>query len=247
MAELVLYVGNNPDLTRYQDGDIVCAFNRRRIRACHAESICHVKHVPLNREGLNPSDSLPVHWFESTHQFKFQRVLDTVVRTNLITNEVDVIGKTPNAKGEYMNVDLFLKRRLKNPTHRIFGTPGSEFWYGGTIDASNTKLDRVWAKIEELTPKREADFQLWPLSDTEKKHFLTVLTDDFDDEQASIYETPVLGEAGNIAKKRQYKVDYANIADITARVPVETVRDKAQSVDIRFPAVLPISVVGRKS
>ena len=50
--ELLLKVGSNGPDPEYQDGDVVCAFNERRILCCHAEMICHVQKVELNSEGL---------------------------------------------------------------------------------------------------------------------------------------------------------------------------------------------------
>lgn len=232
MPELILKVGNDQAPDRYQDGDIICAFNRRRIRACHAEMICHVKHVSFNGDGLNPADSLPVHWFENTHQFKFERVSNKEIRrTNLLTLEEDIISDVPNEKGEYMDVPLYLARRKKHEMHRIFGTEGNEFWYGGNVDASNTKLDKVWEKIEELTVKREADHQLWPLSSTEKKHFLALPVDDFTEEERGEYESSELDNEGRVIKKRNNKVNYALLVSVQKLLNIQ---DKTKEVDLRL-------------
>ena len=115
--ELLLKVGSNGPDPEYQDGDVVCAFNERRILCCHAEMICHVQKVELNSEGLNPEDCLTRWMLEQFSQFKFERVSDTEVkRTNTLTGSSDIIDSTPNNDGEYMLVDQFLANKEKEMT-----------------------------------------------------------------------------------------------------------------------------------
>lgn len=231
MAELILKIGGvNDNPSRYQDGDIVCAFNNRRIRTVHAEHLCHVKDLPFNSDGLNPINTLPYYWHELTHQFKFERIARfEIQRTNLLTLESDVINATPNAKGEYMDVPLFIERQKQAPMHRIFGTEGREVWFGGNIDFSHAKLDKVWQKIEQMTPKREVDYQLWPLSSHEKKNFLALPVEDFDEATKAEYEKPEMnGE--EIVRKRKHKVDYAVLVSAEKLLDI---KDKTIEVDLR--------------
>src|SRR5687768_2274240 len=76
-------VGPDP---AYQDGDIICAFNRRRCRCVHAQHICHPWKATPNAHGLLALSTVVHDYFEKTHQYRFERVSRLeVLRTNLIT------------------------------------------------------------------------------------------------------------------------------------------------------------------
>jgi len=211
MPEIVLKIGIG---SNYEDGDIVCAFNCRRIRCVHAEQICHIKTAGFNSDGLRPLNSLPELFQKETYQYRFERVSKTEVkRINQITLEEEILSNIPNAKKEHIYLEEFLTRRKKHPTHRIFGTTGAEIWYGGRSDVSNFRLDTVWQKIEEKTELREVDYKDWPFSDAELSHFFVVPTDDFDEVQASELVSSINSEPdeeGNttIIKKRKNKVGF---------------------------------------
>ncbi|MCE9552378.1 MAG: hypothetical protein K8T91_03250 [Planctomycetes bacterium] len=70
MAELALKIGRGAD---YEEGDIVDAFNRLRIRRVHAEMICHVRHAGFTPQGLRP-DGLARAMHEICLQYRFERV-----------------------------------------------------------------------------------------------------------------------------------------------------------------------------
>lgn len=159
MAEILLYVTDEvrPD-TAYQDGDIVCAFNDRRILCCHAEMHCHPRKAPRNGSGLILVGSLAHRWYERTAQYRFERVSATEVRRTVIaTGESEIIGRTPNRNGEAMHVRAFVQRRKARPNHRLFGEDGAEVWYGGTTDVSMPAVAAVWDEIEQHSPLRRAD------------------------------------------------------------------------------------------
>jgi hypothetical protein len=211
MSEIILKIGPG---SNYEDGDIVCAFNNRRIRGIHAEQICHIKTIGLNADGLRQINSLPELFQKEVYQYRFERVSKTEVkRINQITLEEEIISNIPNAKREHIYLDEFLTRRKKNPNHRIFGTAGNEVWYGGITDVSNIRLDNIWQKIEERTEHREVNHKDWPCSDQELRHFFVVPTDDFDDAQAdelvsSIESKPDERGHKTIIKKRKSKVNF---------------------------------------
>lgn len=238
MAELIIKIGDNDGENGYKDGDVLCAFNSRRIKACHAEMICHVKHQPFNRDGLNPVGSLAQHWFENTHKYKFERIsTNEIRRTNLLTLEEDILSNTPNQAGEAMDVPSYIERQVRHERHRIFGSLGNEIWYGGKIDTSMEKIDAVWQKIEEQSPLREIDHRLWPLGNEDKKQFLALPVDDFDDATAVAYESPlmeVVSEDGKlkdkVLRRRNYSVDWRPL--LTQR-QVQDLEDSSISVDLR--------------
>jgi len=185
MAEILLYVTDDarPD-DAYQDGDIVCAFNDRRIRHVHAQMICDPRKEDFNSDGLRPLGGLGQHWFESTCEYRFERVnRHEVRRINLWTQETEVLGRTPNASGEAIDVTQYLARRLQNPKHQIFGAAGAEIWYGGgTAALDSTAVNAVWDRIETDTALLRDQHNLWPLTDRELQHFLAVPTLDMRDE-----------------------------------------------------------------
>jgi hypothetical protein len=250
MAELLLKIGDSPNPLGYKDGDILEAFNRRRIRNVHAQHICHIDKVKFNEHGLNPLDSLPFHYQQNVYQYKFERVQDAVVRTDLINGGIEVFGRTPNAKGEYIDVELFLAQRKKHPKHRIFGTEGHEVWFGGRIDNSNSKLDKVWTKIEAVTPFKEVDHQLWPLTEKEKQNYLAIPVDDFTDDDAGLWTSTVVADPEDdnspILAKRGFKIPYKDLPDVTSRVALSKILNKQERVDIRYPANIPKNVISKK-
>ncbi len=171
MAELALKIGTlGTNLSRdYQDGDILCAFNSRRIRCIHAQHICHRK-LAGGGVGVHRNDAhVARDWFELTHEFRFERVSGTeILRTTLADLTEELINGTPrliDGQMQHMDVEAYVRRRLAHDRHKIFGTAGSEVWYGGDTDVSNAAMDLVWAAIETKTPLREVDhtrFPVWP-------------------------------------------------------------------------------------
>lgn len=225
MAELLLKIG---DGSGFEDGDVLCAFNRRRTRCVHAQHICHVKSVGFNRDGCRPVDSLPFAFMERTHQFKFERVNSTqVVRTNLTTFSQDVLGPVANSEGERINVPEFIARRLQHANHAVFGTQGNEIWFGGNKDFSNPKLDLVWDAIQTRSAKRESDpeFQFWPMGRLDIRTHLAIRVDEFDDTEAEEFVKPMfertpggqdrLDQHGHriMARQRTHHVNWRQLAN----------------------------------
>ena len=182
-----------------EDGDCLCAFNRRRIRCCHAEVICHRRKRPKNNAGLNRRGDIQEDIYRFMHQYVFQRVTrHEVRRRDLVTLDEVIFSKVPqliDGKWQAMDVDLYIQRRVSFINHRIFGLAGSEVWFGGRKDMSHPKLNQVWNRIEnsdwlagEGTPKLEADHTLWPLSPREKARWLSVPVTDFNDARRSQLE-----------------------------------------------------------
>jgi hypothetical protein len=241
MAELLLKVGVG---TNFADGDVLCAFNRRRIRCCHAQHHCHFRKAPRNDSGLIVVSALARDWFEATHQYRFERVsAEQVKRVVIATSEEELFGPLPNARGEHIDVRRFLARRKLNPLHRIFGEDGMEYWYGGRIDMSHTKLDLVWNAIETKTLLREAAYRRWPMGERDLRSHLAIAVDDFDDVAAAALESPEIDDDGRtVLRKRLHRIDWeARLSlDSTTR---DAIRDRNQTVDIREATTFTRSVV----
>ena len=70
-------------------------------------------------------------FMEKTHAYKFERLnASELKRTNLDTEEEEVLSDIANANGEYIHIHDFLTHHLRNPRHKIFGSAGAEIWYG---------------------------------------------------------------------------------------------------------------------
>lgn len=225
MAEIIIKIGEG---SNYQDGDILCAFNRRIIRCCHAEHICHPWKAGLTAECLRPGDS-PAEWFEAiTSQYKFERISKTEVRRTDMTTDNKPTIHGPVGK-EHIDVEEFLKRRRKakapdgGPKLAIYGTLGAERWYGGRRDVSNAKLDAIWTKIEELTERREdeTEFSLWPFGFLDIRHHLAVRVEEFTDTEAnamvaSLVDDKQVDDNGSpiVVAKRKMQVKWRDLLDV---------------------------------
>ena len=173
--ELIVKIGN-PDgpQTSYRDGDVIQTFSTNGILLSNAENICNVNNFPLNPvTGLRDNDSLLMKFLELRNTYKFERVnSNDIRRTNMITEEEDILNTTPNDKGEYLHAYQFISRRLKSARHKIFGSSGSEIWYGKT--RSSTDLDALWNDIETHTDNLKENHTSWGFSPVEKRMFLAM-------------------------------------------------------------------------
>lgn len=236
VGTLVLKVGTIGPDPAYQDGDILCAFNRRRTRHVHAEHLCHPRLAQRASNGRIPLDHVSRAWFEATHQYRFTRVSPTtVVRENLWTHEVDVIGATPNERGEYMDVGLYVRRRQQAAGFGLFGPEGAEIWYGGNTRADTPALDAAWSAIEQHTSLREADFPDWPIGAQELRSHLVIRVDDFDDAEETALVAPVQDESGGtpvLVRKRARRLPWRDLHGMSA-ARIAQVEDRLTAVDIR--------------
>ena len=238
--ELLVKVGTSGLDPAYQDGDIVDAFSNERIATVHASHICDAAKFGFTDDGLRVADPLLIGWQSKRHRYICQRVGDTVERLDRETNQVDILGKTPNAKGEYIDAALYLARRLKNPRHMIFGGPGSEYWFSLQIQYD---INDIWAVIESHSDYRREDFNQWPLTETEKRHFLAVsCCGHRHGENVEISNPTVISRThsiygddspeAQIVAKRLWRVPYWDIANELG-LNVDDIRNQAKELDPR--------------
>lgn len=237
VGTLLLKVGTVGPEPAYQDGDIVCAFNRRRTRHVHANALCHPRRAQRQSNGLIAIDHVSRHYMERVHQYKFERVNhNTVVRTNLWTGDVDVVGATPNDKGEVIDVDLYVRRRRQAQGFGLFGSEGAEVWYGGSQRLDNATMTAVWNAIEEHSPEREANYGLWPLGTEELKHFLAIHVDDFDDAEEQALVAPEVDDSDpeNVItiRTRHRHLPWRELRGMTSQ-RIAQVTDRNIPIDIR--------------
>jgi hypothetical protein len=232
VPELALKVGTTPT---NDDGDILDAFSSRRIKAVHAQHACNAV-VETDGSGLRIRGTLAELILQETRQYKFIRSGSVITRVNRLTSESEDVS-------DQIKIALFLERRLSNPNHRIFGTPGNEVWYGGRTAYDAVTLDRVWAEIEKRTELREADHRQWPCGRQDLREHLIIPVDDFDDSTAEELKSPLIRLTGKTnpdtgepeterLKRRKHRVDWtADLGlDLEER---ELVLNKTITVDLR--------------
>ena len=256
--ELVLKVNSTSgDQSHYQDGDVIEAFSSTRIQFCHADMICHPNNFGFNSAGLRDRDTLLEKFMAKTSKYRFTRVNSTdVERLNLLTDVTDVVNDTPNADGEYMDVELFISRRITSLRHKVFGSElGQEVWYGDNAARDSVTSDAVWDEIETHSDYLKDDHANWPLSDIEKSTCLAVNCVGFKDstvrEVSSGTASSRRGSVTNqvddpdqpgevldeIVAKRQWQVPYWDLSSELG-IEVDDVRDRNKPVDARSSAPL---------
>lgn len=240
MADIVLKVGS---ASGYEDCDVLCAFNDRRISQVHAEHIAS----PKLRPDLNPRVGSADRGFivrgtltellcSKMFRYRFERQSKTAAkRIDLITKEELIIDGTPriiDGKLESMDVELFIKRRIMEDNHGIFGSEANAVWFGEARVPDKSNLSDVWDRIEDEAKLMRSDHTLYPLTDRERAVNLPISFADFDDEAASSYVSPLIDETG-VVKKRASLIEYPKIfADrsekINDRSLIEDLRDQVE-------------------
>lgn len=222
-AELLVKVGNRGG---FKDGDIIHAWNDKRIKKVFAQHICHVENTILNEDGLRNPNSLLEDYLKNTSKYKFERISKAEIRrTNLITLDQEVLSEKPNVSGEYIWVQEYIDYALKHPRHKIFGTKGNEYWYGGNRD-TEVQIDKVWDAIESKTPNNRIDKTVFPYSDNTLSKYYAITVDDFTD-----------ATGGDLTKnvangERKYKVDYKNLNGLSVS-DVQDIEDSKKKIDHR--------------
>lgn len=189
MAELVINVHGND---KYEDGDIIAAFNDNSILMTHAWHICDPKYAGFSSYGLRPY-SKSLLFFDCVYQYRFQRVNSTQVERIETDHSGNVISVETFGSPD-INVEAFIQRRIKNPKHRIFGSTGKEIWHGGRRDKSIEATNCSWEIIQNNCDCRNTagacpccgqDHTLWPLGKLDIRRFLCTKLVDFNDIEAT--------------------------------------------------------------
>jgi hypothetical protein len=232
MANFLLKIGAS---SGYEDGDIIVAPNRKRIRSVYASHICHVDKVPFNTDGLRSSDELNLIYMSKTHQYRFNRVSEKeILRTDLLTGMVELFSDTTE---QHIYVQEFINQQKTFGHHRIYGTSGNEFWFGKEIYPDHPVWNVVWGEIEQRTTERENKYKHFPFTEIEHRHFLPLTSqDDFNDETSSNYESSeyddtVVDEVGTptLVSKRKHTLEWR---DANLGLSVEDIQNKRKHVDV---------------
>lgn len=199
----------------YEDGDIIDIHNSNETLFKQAEQVTHPNKMPRKANGNLEEGNLLQDFYEESYQYKFERISANEVRrtkrfndvpteagvTYEPVNEVSIISNIPNAKGEVLHVDDFVR---KNQII-VFGETGSEYWYGGVIKTDNATVNNVWDNIETKSPEKRNP--VWQFSDTEKKHSAIIKVADMTANEVQELMKPLIDTDGKLTKKRAYKID----------------------------------------
>jgi len=94
----------------------------------------------------------------------------------------------------------------------MFGYPGREYWYGGGTKVTDTKLDKVWTKIESKTAHKKNNYTKFPFTDKEFGKYYVLKTDDFSNAEAAEFtasEVTINSEGEEeVLKQRKNKIDW---------------------------------------
>lgn len=211
-GNLIIYVGDDPSGS-YEDGDVMMAVNSKRMLDVNTQMIVgqNFKNALRNGDTYVIPNSLHDIYKANTMQYKFERISQTEVkRTDLTDNSFTIFSDIPNEDNEHIYVQAYIDYALKSPRHQIFGTKGSEYWYGGRTITTLASLNKVWVEIEKQTEHRKADNMDYNFAGT---HNIKIEVDDFTDATAGELTSQLLGDTlvdGEypVLKERRYKVNY---------------------------------------
>jgi len=193
----------------YEDGDILSAVTYRHVRAERAQGLVQAKTLVngtrqmdrLNTHGLYDAGDVLQDYLEATSKLRYERLNATQGRVtrlsdlNQITFTTNTTFVQHDGKAVQMDLDAYVKRRratLAGPGGRgrpLFGSPGTEVWYGGSKFQDHTVLDTVWASIESKLLVSEADVaDAAVFSDYRKR--LVIAVNDMSDEDAGLLTQP---------------------------------------------------------
>ena len=173
--EIIVKINDGPSETSCKDGDIVQAFTLDEIYLHHAQNKCNVRNFALTTDGMRSPHPLLLKFLEKTKTYKFERLNSNEVRrTNLLTDEQDILSTIPNAYGEKIDVYQYVVKKIKNKNHSIFRENGLEYWYAK--ERNNIDINAVWNDIETHTGFLQSDHTRFPFSDIEKRRFAAINT-----------------------------------------------------------------------
>ena len=217
-GEILVKIGDSPT---YEDGDILCAFNRNRIRCVHAEHLCHYKLAGRNRDGNFPINSL-TRWFLEYTMPEKVNVLNS--KEWLVENRVE------NSK-ERVPATFY--------SGLVFGKAGKEFFYQGKRDTSDANLNKVWTKIFNIEGRREGEeeFQQWPMGRLDIQHHLAVRTEDFTTAEREALVQPLQTVDGNGVLLWQAETSKGNFSRTAAETQPENILT-SDGIEVQFEPVL---------
>jgi len=222
VAEKIIYVEQGiarPDPAP-QNGDIIYAFNNRRILQIHAYVICWPRVNGLKVGGYitgQPFAPLLEKYLAHIHPWKFIRTGMTHAKAIALRDMPDkgiLKGQEVDAS-KTADINNYVFRRRVKGKQPLFGTNGREIWYGGRSDLSVACINKIWDDIENDTPKVRVDHMRMPLDNTTRNCHLWIPVPDFTDDERHSYEEAVHDNTDPknlvLKKHRKRKIDWENL------------------------------------
>lgn len=198
-GELIVATADTPLGTyeQFDDGDIVVAISGLKMRSVAAQHLTHWRNASRNSDGYMALTDVIRDRYEATRQFRFERV------SRFVVNKFDIATDTLVEEVTNPHTDMWIDG-LKQ---RVFGTAGSEVWYGGNRTITHDTMDAVWTAIEAKTANVEGEHR-WNWSDEYLSKYLVMKVDDFDAATAIQFNHTPVDENGNVVAKRGYTADW---------------------------------------
>lgn len=207
-----------------KDGDILQGFTTVDAIRVELEHICHPRKAGGGVRAHRNSNSVAKDFEEMSYRYRFDRVSKhEVKRLEIDTGEEHIVGALPveiDGKQQHIMVDQFVKRRLEHHGHRMYGEPGSEFWFGGRMKRDYETILKIRDHVYERLGKNIEDRgnapegPPWPVGLVERFSYLFFdveeLTKDRKEELARpIYDA--FRAEPEILYKRNHFVDWREI------------------------------------
>lgn len=263
MANLMLKVIEG---SGYDDGDILCAFNSKKILCVNAYNICFEKTIDrkwanLNEKGLLPLTDLAKDFCENSYEYRFEaknQFLGRIIRLS----DKEVINFTSNKtfidfKGNAVRMDIekFIAKQIETLNQiggngrPIFGNNLSNItWYGGEINLNLDNINSIWNAIENKSENLRKNYNEWPAGKLEIKHHLMISVDDFDDTVANDLISPLMDDEDDtvVLKKRKNNIDWQNTMNLSNK-DKKQIMDKRVETDFRKVNLKRSSIVKGKN
>ena len=166
--DLLIINKNGVTDSAYKDGDILLAFGNLKILRQNARDIFDKIQAKPDIVSGYIQDDFTEAYFDCTMGYKYIRLNENEVKKiDLKDDSEEVLSGVRNYQGNY----VIIENEIKSSSH-LFGSYGKEIWYREKNVAFNPH--KVWQVIEKYSDYRKQDYLNWPLTDTEKRFFLSV-------------------------------------------------------------------------
>jgi len=235
MAEIMLKIGDGPTL---DDGHPIHAFTDRKILLVNADRLCNWRLAGFAGNGLRPTGSLAEEYMTIANKYKFERVSQREVRrTELDTGATEMFSDVPrlvDGRDQHIYVEEYVAYATRNANnHNVFGEPGAEVWYGGSVQNDEARVLRMWNKIEEKSEHRRQDHAMWPAGRLDTQHHFMFHAIPFSDDDARslLASAPMPGiEDGDFRPRKLHKAPWADTLGISGPTE-EDIRNPGKNVE----------------
>jgi len=232
MAEIYIHVGSGgPDESSYSDGDVIQVFTDCCIKSRNCQNIINPWDFHRNSHGLLDLGTLQQRYYELTHEYRFERIGNTVKRIDLLNSKEQDVSIN-------MDIPIFMSDRYRTWKKKqrrgkpMFGSKGKEVWYGGEIDHSEPVFDKLIIDIKNKMGKTDSDFDSFKGATKTLKYHLGLKINNLKRSEADAMTAEVKDQDGTVITKRTNKVSWKEIGEISGN-SINRILDKDIKVDLR--------------